>query len=243
MTNQELERHYFGLFQNVFPLPPSDITFGDKPDVRVSGERKIGIEITNLYLQSGSDIGSEQSQRPLRAKAISMAHRLYQRSGGHRFELTFGFKDGAPITDVRRVAQQLCDLAKGLQYATSGPLPPDAFGTIPELSFVYLNAKEFDDATWRNSEAHGVGLMSTDTLRTVIQQKERKCAGYDSCDAYWLLIVVDFMDRAQEQEIRLNHLPSFRSNVFERIFVFTTFGHYVEVGPPSVPTSAQRAIV
>ena len=233
MTNQELERHYFGQFQSVYRLPPGDITFGDKPDVCVSGERKIGIEITNLYLRSGSDIGSEQSQRPLRAAAISRAHGLHQRNGGRRFELTFGFKDGVPITNVEKVAAQLFGLAKGLEKAGTGPLSRAAFETIPELWFVYLNAKEYDDAKWRNSEVHRLGFMSANTLRTVIEEKERKCAGYDSCDEYWLLIVVDFMDRAQEQEIRLDDLPSCPSNVFERIIVFTTLGHFVEVGPTS----------
>ena len=134
--------------------------------------------------------------------------RLYQRGGGRRFELTFGFKDDVPITNVEKVGEQLCEFAKGLERAATGPLPPDAFGAIPELSFVELNAKKDDDAKWRNSEVHSVGLMSAKTLRKVIKEKERKCAGYDSCDAYWLLIVVDFMDRAQEQEIRLDDLPS-----------------------------------
>jgi hypothetical protein len=59
---------------------------------------------------------------------------------------------------------------------------------------------------------------------------------YRPCDAYWLLAVVDFMDRAQDQEIRIDGLETVRSAVFQNIIVYKThFGHVQETNPASQP--------
>ena len=61
------------------------------------------------------------------------------------------------------------------------------------------------------------------------QEKEARSAQYHPRDAYWLLIVVEPMDAAQEQEIRIDGL-SVASAVFDKIFVYKpTFEHIVEV--------------
>jgi hypothetical protein len=44
---------------------------------------------------------------------------------------------------------------------------------------------------------------------------------------YWLLIVVDGIIAAQDQEIRIDNVNS-SSQVFEKVFLFHTFGHIVE---------------
>jgi hypothetical protein len=43
--------------------------------------------------------------------------------------------------------------------------------------------------------------MSVDQLRKIVAEKELRSTKYRPCRAYWLLVVVDFMDRAQNQEI------------------------------------------
>jgi hypothetical protein len=53
-------------------------------------------------------------------------------------------------------------------------------------------------------QLHGFGLMSHERLTKIIREKEAKARQYVRCDAYWLLIVVDFLDSAQEQEIRID---------------------------------------
>lgn len=58
-----MERHYFERFRNVYTLPDGAVWYADKPDVLVKGNRTIGIEITNFYLQPGSAEGSEQRPR------------------------------------------------------------------------------------------------------------------------------------------------------------------------------------
>ena len=43
--------------------------------------------------------------------------------------------------------------------------------------------------------------LSVDRVAQLVATKEQLLADYKKCDAYWLLLVVDFMDSAQDQEI------------------------------------------
>jgi hypothetical protein len=53
-----------GLYRSESQIPGKSA--GDKPDVTLTGERTIGIEVTRFYLQPGSSPESKQRQRPLR---------------------------------------------------------------------------------------------------------------------------------------------------------------------------------
>jgi hypothetical protein len=97
---------------------------------------------------------------------------------------------------------------------------------MPEIKSLYLNSIEYADARWRIMQSHKVGIISKDTLEKIVREKEVKAAEYQACDAFWLLIVVDGMNAAQEQEIRID-TPYTRSNVFEQILVYHTFGYIV----------------
>ncbi len=71
--------------------------------------------------------------------------------------------------------------------------------------------------------------MSIERLTEIIREKKAKARQYVACHAYWLLIVVDFIDSAQEQEIRIDGL-SIESNVFRRIIIYKPrFEHIVPV--------------
>ncbi|MGO9273758.1 MAG: hypothetical protein ACLQOO_26555 [Terriglobia bacterium] len=74
--------------------------------------------------------------------------------------------------------------------------------------------------------------MSTARLTEIIKKKEAKARHYTSCAAYWLLVVVDFIDRAQEQEIRLDGGVDSVSDVFQSIIVYKPyFEHILEIEP------------
>jgi hypothetical protein len=99
---------------------------------------------------------------------------------------------------------------------------------MPEISFVYLNAREYPDAKWRVIGSYSVGPMSDQGLESIVREKEAKSAQYEPRDAYGLLVVVEAMDAAQEQEIRIDGLH-IASDVFERIIVYNPlFEHIVE---------------
>ena len=85
----EIERHYFEQFQKAYPLPAGKIKYGDKPDVTITGAQKLGIEITNFYLEEGASTSSEQVQSGRRESVVSRAQTLYMQNGGKNVE--FGF--------------------------------------------------------------------------------------------------------------------------------------------------------
>jgi len=70
--------------------------------------------------------------------------------------------------------------------------------------------------------------MSETDLEGIVREKEAKSVQYERRDAYWLLVVVDAMNAAQEQEILIEN-SHIASDVFERIIVYKPlFEHIVE---------------
>jgi hypothetical protein len=99
--NQIIERHYFERFRKAYSLPTGQVAYGDKPDVTLTGERTIGIEVTRFYLQPGSRLESKQRQRPLRDAVVERAQALYRAQGGKAVELHFSFDTPVAITPRR----------------------------------------------------------------------------------------------------------------------------------------------
>ena len=84
-------------------------------------------------------------------------------------------------------------------------------------------------AKWNFGQGHELELISESRLTEIVRSKEQKAKKYRSCDAYWLLVIVDFMSTAQEQEIRVNGLR-ICSPVFEKIIVYKPyFDHILDV--------------
>ncbi len=234
ITNRDTERRYFERFRKAYALPHGSVCYGDKPDVLMKGIRTIGVEITNFYLQPGNAAGSEQRQRERRRDVASEAHKLYRAAGGKGIELTIQFNPARPITSVTKktLPKKLAEFAARIDTQPSGPFYTDSFPGLPEITSIWLNNREWADATWnRPGQVHSVEEMSATRLQEIISEKESKAADYAPCDAYWLLIVVDWIDSAQEQEIRVDGLMV-ASDVFEKIIVYKpTFEHIVEVKP------------
>jgi hypothetical protein len=229
-TNTDIERYYFEQFRKAHSLPDGIVTYGDKPDVTLTGERKIGIEVTRFFLQSGSLPESEQRQKPLRAPIVSKAQALYRAGGGKGIELTIDFDPSNPITPHRgrKLPGELAALAKRIDGRPSGELERTEFQAMPEISFVYLNAREYPDASWRVIGAYSVLPMSSTDLEGIVREKEAKSEQYEHRDAYWLLVVVDAMDAAQEQEIRIDGL-NIASEIFEKVIIYKPrFEHIIE---------------
>ena len=83
---------------------------------------------------------------------------------------------------------------------------------------------------WRVQQLYSPGVMNVQRLTQIVREKEAKARDYAPCDRYWLLIIVNFIDPAQEQEIRIDG-ATVHSNTFDRIIVYKPyFEHIVEVG-------------
>src|SRR6266571_6457313 len=197
-SNQQIERYYFDMFRNHYSLPDGIVEYADKPDVILRGDRRIGIEITNFFLQEGALPESEQVQRRARQAVVSTAQRLYEAKTNRKFEFTFGFDSGTPIRNQKKLARAVADLACQVDGSETGELNRELFADIPEVEFAYLNRNEYKDVRWQVTQVFSVPVMSFERLKEIIKIKEAKSRDYRACDAYWLLLVVDFMDRAQD---------------------------------------------
>ena len=204
LSNQEIEKYYFEMFRTHYSLPPGTITYKDAPDVILEGVRKIGIEVTNFFHEDGSLSQSEQTQKVLREKIVTGAQQKYLAVNGRNFEITFGFDKANPIRNQKTLVTNIIQLAKSIEGNETGQIRNDIFKAIPELSFVYLNTTEYIDARWRVVQVYNVPMMSRDRLVEIVESKERRASQYEKCDAYWLLVVVDFMNFAQDQEMRID---------------------------------------
>jgi hypothetical protein len=231
---RENERSYFERFRKCYKLPEGAVEYGDKPDVLVVGQSIIGVEITRFYREPGDVQTSEQRQQPLRNAIVTDAQKLFRDGGGKNIEIRVNFDTAHPISPPRRkiLPTELANVIRENDSRDTGELETSLFRTtMPELARIYFNAKEYDDATWRINSSYPMRSMSTTALEFIVRQKESKSVGYRPCDTLWLLVVVDWIDRAQEQEIRIDDLKIV-STVFERVIVYKPgFEHIADVWP------------
>jgi hypothetical protein len=219
-SNRDCEQHYFDQFRHHFPLPSGKVEHGDKPDVVIHGERVLGIEIANLYLTDGADPRSEQVQRKRREVVVRTAQAQHSRLGGKKIELTVSFEPARPITDAKAVASSLAAVAQSIEHLCTGAVPRQHFAQIPHLKSVYYNAIEYPDARWQVSQVYPGVDLSVDRVAQLVAAKERLLAEYKKCDAYWLLLVVDFMDAAQDQEIVWPSEVASLKTTYERVIIY-----------------------
>lgn len=228
-SKQEIERFYFERFCKDYELPPGTIIYGDKPDVILKGEKVFGIEITNFFLEKGKLLESEQVQSKIREEVVSEAQRFYQVETKKKIELSLGFDKNYPIRDKNKLIQKIIELARKINGTKTGQIRRDIYPGIPEISFVYLSSKEFKDTKWKVIQVHEGKIMLRDGLIGIVRDKEDKSKQYRKCDAYWLLVIVEFFDPAQDQEIRIDDFEKIQSEIFEKIIVYKPlFRHVLE---------------
>lgn len=229
-SNRELEQYYFEQFRLHFLLPAGEIEYGDKPDVVIHGEKTLGIEIANLYLADGADPNSEQVQRKRREAVVGEAQKRHSLDGGKKIELTISFDPARPITNTQEVAHSLATFAHSIEHLPAGVLSRGHFSQVPHLNFVYHNPIEYPDSLWRVSQVFSVPSLSVDRVAQLVNTKQQLLANYAQCDAYWLLLVVDLLDRAQDQEIVWPVECSSLKTSYERVIIYKPqFSQWIEV--------------
>lgn len=229
-SNQDIERYYFEQFRSHFPLPAGDLEYSDKPDVVIHGIHKLGIEIANLYLSDGANPNSEQIQQVRREKVVQSAQELHSHAGGKGIEISVSFSPEHPINDIHSIAESLAAIARKIQDLPAGTLPPSYFAHIPEIWLIYHNPIEYPDALWRVLQVFSVPQLSAERVAQLVEIKDRKLSQYQQCDEYWLLLVVNFFDPAQDQEISWPvGCPPLETS-YKRVFVYKPqFAQWTEV--------------
>jgi hypothetical protein len=228
-SNQTIERHYFELFRRVYPLPEGQVKYEDRPDIIIEGPRRVGIELTNFFLERGSLPESEQNQKTIREDVLKQAQRIYLTEGRKPIEISFSFNKNHPIGKKKKLISTIVDLGRRLEAFETGEVSKHLFEDIQELSFVYVNSTLYSDPKWRSFQVYTVPIMSVQRLTDILREKENKAKNYSKCDAYWLLVVVNFINPAQDQEIRVDGIK-LKSDIYEKIIVYkTAFEHVIEV--------------
>ncbi len=229
-SNLDVEKHYFSRFAEDFSLPNGRIEHGDKPDVIVHGARKIGIEIANLYLKDGANPASEQVQRHRREAVLRKAQALYQSETRSRYELTVSFDPSNPILKDDAVAARLAEFACSIEFGREGFFVGEILGGIPEVYSVSKSAKEYEDALWKVAQVYDGKLLSIPRIASELEDKHEKIGQYSACDEYWLLLIVDMMDPAQDQEIDWPLGGSRLRSRFKKVLIYKPqFRRYLHV--------------
>jgi hypothetical protein len=219
--------------------------FQDTPDVVLAhpdgSGRILGVEITNFFINEGSDVASEQRQRLKREKVVKSAEKSYRNSpkSDRNLMLCVSFDAENPIRDVGSVASCLAQLALSIPqghewiqlHRQKTDCLPIEIENVQAISVRPEGHRKPADATWRTLQVHSGHGISIPRLQEILDIKSKKVSGYKNCDAYWLLVVIDSSDRAQDQWLGLtkNPLPS-APPVFERVIVYRTTGEILELG-------------
>lgn len=230
-TNREIEILCFELYRSQFSVPLGEVHYADKPDVVIEGTHRVGFEIASLYLERGANPASEQVQRPRREDVLKRAQAAHVAAGRKNFELHVAFAAGHPITDVKSVSAALVRVAARIvDDQPHGFLMRSEFAGTPEIADVYLNPTVYPDSRWRSSQVFSVPNLAVCMVRDIVGQKDTLLPKYAPCDEYRLLLVVDFMDPAQDQDLRwpddepaletaFSEVVIFKPQVRERLFV------------------------
>lgn len=237
MNKAEIEDHYFRQFCAHFRLPDGDVELGDKPDLIVrrtnSREVLLGIEQTRFFRESGSSIASEQIQSIRREAAIKQAEAEYMKLYANGLRLSLGFDPENPIEDVDSVARRITLLAQQIGRHESGSLYRRRYMAIPELAFVYVQWNI--EASWQLTQVHSGRLTPRDQLQDIVRVKDKQAIGYRSCPELWLLVVIDFCDPAQDQEID-DKIASLESERFDKVILYKTVFNRVKEIPCTKPS-------
>ena len=220
LSNREVERYYFEQFCRDFEMPHGKVNYTDRPDVIVDGPRRVGIEITNLYLEGGNQPESEQVQRRRRNLVLKRAQELFVGAGGPNTELSVGFNPSCPIMEIEPVAVALSGLGRKMIGLPTQQVARQYYENIPELSFVYHNNTAYSNAEWRLVQVFSVPVLNVDRLQAVVNEKTAKASKYQPCDCYWLLVVVDFMDPAQDQHLAWPSGSLLQGGAYEKVFLY-----------------------
>ena len=231
LTKQQIsERSYFAKFAADYALPAGLIEYSDRPDVLVRGKRLLGVEIAHLHKTDGGDQSSEQQQNIRRTQVVAQAEKLYLSNGGRNLELYIDFEPTHPIKYVDKTAKELASIALLISSSTSYYRSYSAFVDTPQLRWLSHDGITYAKSKWCIVQSHDVPQLSLSRVKALVSEKATKAGKYQACDDYWLLIIVEFWDPAQDQYIDWPASECVGITPFERILLYKpAFKQIVEV--------------
>ena len=110
---KDKEEVYLNLFiERIFDLKNNKIGIEntEQPDFIIhANNKKIGIEITNLFHKNGNENSSEQIQMAKRKNVLEIAQKNFLKRNINTYEFNSNFDSNYPIHNVTRAASKLSD--------------------------------------------------------------------------------------------------------------------------------------
>lgn len=220
-TKKEKERYWLERFRNAYrdEFPTGLVKYDENPDVLVIDS------ITEFHVTDGSRADSEQQQALRREGVVEEARSLFLAAGGkNNSGLSFRFHYiGADRR--KKLPAELAAFAKRIENNVIETVLLEVNAAPKEVAFAW-NSGVYQNAVWKVGQVNTVYSTSKDKLVGIVRSKEQKVNGYQKCDAYWLLIGVERLDPAQDQEIRIDD-PYVHSDIFDKIFMFKAGSNHI----------------
>lgn len=220
MTKHEIEANIFKKFFDSFGQKlglSGDWTQGERPDFSVSQDGKvIGIELTRYSIGAG-----EEAQNAICEAIVKDAQREYMKTGLNKIQIFLDFNREFPILNKTKFVRTLLDLVGSLSKEPTGQVSRSKFINIKELRYIDLYAEK--DNIWRDwkvIQVHSTPFFCNNQFEKIIKKKEKKSKGYDVCDEKWLLVSMDFMDRAQDSTVDIEKINAHYSETFTKIILY-----------------------
>jgi hypothetical protein len=242
---KELERHYLDRFLAHLVLPlAGDVNPGEEPDfVIASGDRRIGIEMTELHREHAGPGRPMQADQAMRKRVIERAKELYDAAGYPPVHVSVFFNEHHPVQKeaVEPLAKAIVHIVRRNMPASDESAREDydwvnrsyfpenfieiSVHNLPVITHSFFNGP---GATW-------LADVTREDIQRVLDAKEGKYAAYRKrCDEAWLVINCDgeFMSTWFDFD-NADLAGPFRS-VFDRVFLVRHFAnamHELKVRP------------
>ena len=229
MTQDELEHIYLQEFAKALPAFPSGTPQKSKnPDFLVHlSDHTLGIELTRLYRAALPGTPPLKSQESLRERIAAGAKAQYDAQGLPPIHVSVSFNDQFPLkkTDVRRISQQLVNLAIRL-LPEPGSFREEEYQWTNRAYFpqevIAIHVRAFGDRSfWSTPTAGFLPKLSPSDVQQEIDRKNKKVHLYlQCCSRVWLVICTHAEGLSSIVDISSEALAASYESTFEHVFIF-----------------------
>ena len=251
---KQQERFLLERFLEAAELSAEIVDEREAPDFIVRFEaRRIGIEITELFISPHKNSNPMQAQEAVLTKIVSRAQQIYQASGAPPAHVNVCFGSGCDLRQLNRdrAASELAGFVQRLNlspWQTVDWRPEEADDLLPsEVSFIHaLGIPSIDLAHWTVARAGWVAPLTVEALQPRIDEKSARLAEYQAAAAEnWLVVVANATKPSQMFDVLAQLDPHEISSPFSRTFFYNYPGTAViEFGtttmPPNKPIEPTR---
>lgn len=222
----ELEKLFFKEFRKFYSgFPVGEIQPTDKPDYIINtGDKKIGIEITQLFVDSLD--GKQSNKKRLEILQNQLGEKLCRELESlipFKFVLSIQFSDfdislnkiDSIITKCVNHIKTIRGLGKFESFSVEneGDLPDELLSieirygsSLSKSFFSYVGSAILPD-------------LSSEHIQSILNTKHKKLTDYQECNEHWLLIVEDIYLSSSFGE---NNVKSVKSD-FDKVFLLRRF--------------------